>query len=198
MLRRLIRPGDHRIMRWKNGQGVTAEIAIDPPDADLASGFRWRLSIADVSADGPFSAFPGYDRIIMPIAGKGMELRFADGRVERLERPFEPFDFRGEDALVGRLIEGPVRDVNLMVRREALTAAVGVLALGQGRQVLPALGCGATLILHALDGASSLDDGTVLAPADTVVIRVETDASHAVAAGRERSLLFVARLSPRH
>ncbi|MFZ5790552.1 MAG: HutD family protein [Pseudomonadota bacterium] len=198
MLRRLIRPADHRLMPWKNGQGMTAEIAIDPPEGDVATGFRWRLSIAEVGADGPFSAFPGYDRTIMLIAGNGMELRFADGRVERLDRRFEPFTFRGEDALDARLIQGPVRDFNLMVRREALTAAVGVLALAQGRQALPALGHGTTLILHALEGGSSLDDGTVLAPGDTLVVQVEAQASHAVAADGERSLLFVARLSPRH
>lgn len=44
---------------WKNGGGVTREIAAQPPGASL-DGFAWRVSVADVAQPGPFSRFPGY------------------------------------------------------------------------------------------------------------------------------------------
>src|SRR5262249_61844367 len=71
---RIIRPDAHRIMPWKNGGGTTTEIAIDPPDADVGGRFRWRPSIAEREGSGAFSAFVGYERTIMVIAGQGMDL----------------------------------------------------------------------------------------------------------------------------
>ncbi|MEC4600651.1 HutD family protein, partial [Burkholderia vietnamiensis] len=41
---------------WKNGGGVTREIAAYPPGAAL-DAFAWRVSVADVGAGGPFSRF---------------------------------------------------------------------------------------------------------------------------------------------
>ena len=59
-------PGDYRLMPWKNGLGTTTEIAIHPAEADLAGQpFDWRVSMADVTTDGEFSRFPGYDRSIL-------------------------------------------------------------------------------------------------------------------------------------
>jgi len=51
----------YRAMVWKNGQGITHEIAREPA---LGDAFLWRLSIAEVAADGDFSLFPGADRTI--------------------------------------------------------------------------------------------------------------------------------------
>ena len=93
---RIVRPDGHRVMPWKNGFGTTTEIAIDPPTADVGGRFRWRLSIADVERSGPFSAFPGYERTIMVIAGNGMDLAIGDRPAQRLDRLFEPFAFSGE------------------------------------------------------------------------------------------------------
>lgn len=124
---RRITPADHRVMPWKNGLGFTREIAIDPPGASMNyAGFRWRLSIATVNQSGPFSSFPGIDRTIMVIEGKGMELAVAGQAPQRLDRCFVPFSFSGDAATECKLIDGPIRDFNLMVNRKNLAARTTV------------------------------------------------------------------------
>ena len=126
-LLRRITPVDHLIMPWKNGLGFTREIAIDPPGASMSdAGFRWRLSIATVDQSGPFSSFPGIDRTIMVIEGKGMELTVAGQAPRRLDRCFQPFSFPGDAATECKLIDGPIRDFNLMVNRRILSAQTTV------------------------------------------------------------------------
>lgn len=124
---RRITPADHRVMPWKNGLGFTREIAIDPPGASMNdAGFRWRLSIATVDQSGPFSSFPGIDRTIMVIDGKGMELTVAGRAPQRLDRCFVPFSFSGDAATECKLIDGPIQDFNLMVSRSVLSARTTV------------------------------------------------------------------------
>ena len=126
-LLRRITPADHLIMPWKNGLGFTREIAIDPPGASMSdAGFRWRLSIATVDQSGPFSSFPGIDRTIMVIEGKGMELAVAGQAPQRLDHCFVPFSFPGDAATECKLIDGPIRDFNLMVNRKILSAQTTV------------------------------------------------------------------------
>ena len=75
---RLLTPADYRPMPWKNGAGRTTEIAAHPAGAAL-DAFAWRVSIADVERDGPFSRFPGIDRTIVLLDGAGMRLACPDG-----------------------------------------------------------------------------------------------------------------------
>jgi environmental stress-induced protein Ves len=83
-------------MPWKNGGGVTREIVCQPPGAGMDS-FDWRVSIAHIASDGPFSAFPGIDRVITLLKGGGVHLSSADGQVNhRLGTPLAPFAFAGE------------------------------------------------------------------------------------------------------
>lgn len=112
---RLLAPADYRRMPWKNGGGVTWEIAVGPPDADLAR-FAWRVSVAEIARDGPFSTFPGVDRTLVLLHGDGMRLS-GDGATVDLRTPYEPIRFAGEAALDCALRGGPTRDFNLMVRR---------------------------------------------------------------------------------
>lgn len=195
-MRRLIKASEHRVMPWKNSQGMTAEIAIDPPETPLDKSFRWRLSLAEVKADGPFSNFPGYDRVIMLMGGNGMVLRFDNGRSERIDEPYVPFQFSGDEDVRCWLIDGSVRDFNLIVRRDFQISA-GILTLNRRDRMLPALGRGTTLILYVIEGDTVLDDGTLLNPGDTLIINVELAAKHAVAFQRSQSTLFMARLTPR-
>ena len=141
-------------MPWKNGGGTTTEIAIDPPAADVGGRFRWRLSIADVERSGPFSAFPGYQRTIMVIAGHGMDLRVGDEPSRRLDRLFEPLVFSGDSAAECRLLDGPIRDFNLMVERSSLRSRLEVLRLDARPRLLdPASG---DRIIHCFDGVIEL------------------------------------------
>src|SRR5258707_14720415 len=67
---RVLSPSDYRRMPWKNGGGHTHEIAAHPEGAGMAA-FAWRVSIAEIAQDGPFSSFPGVDRTLVLLAGNG-------------------------------------------------------------------------------------------------------------------------------
>jgi environmental stress-induced protein Ves len=130
-MHRLIAPGHARPMPWKNGGGRTTEIAAEPPGSTL-DGFAWRVSIADVERDGPFSAFPGVDRTIVLLEGRGMELSDAHGSVT-LAVPYEPWTFSGDEPVACRLVGGAVRDFNLMTRRADARGEVAVVRDGAER-----------------------------------------------------------------
>ena len=86
-------------MPWKNGGGSTTEIAIAPAGASVSSGFDWRVSMADVVSDGPFSAFNGYDRQLALLSGGGMVLSgLPDGDIT-LRPGDRPLAFAGEAAI---------------------------------------------------------------------------------------------------
>lgn len=115
----------HADMAWKNGLGRTAEIARAPLSGDV---FDWRLSIATIAADGAFSAFAGCERTLMPIAGGGLALDFADGA--RLSAGlFEALRFAGDVACTGRLLAGPARDLNVITRRAAASHSVDLVTM---------------------------------------------------------------------
>ncbi|MGH6625997.1 MAG: HutD/Ves family protein [Burkholderiaceae bacterium] len=112
---------------WKNGGGVTCEIVCVPPGAGIGD-FDWRVSIASIAADGPFSAFPGVDRVIVLLDGSGVRLRSRDGKVDhRLDTPLAPFAFAGELPIDCSLLAGPSSDFNVMTRRGLLHAELRVL-----------------------------------------------------------------------
>jgi environmental stress-induced protein Ves len=113
---RIIRAHEQRAMPWKNGGGATYEIVVYPEGAGIDT-FEWRLSMADVKTDGPFSLFPGIDRSLGIVTGNGLTLRIAGrGDIEvRLGAP-SPL-FRADVETSGDLVEGPVLDLNMMTRR---------------------------------------------------------------------------------
>lgn len=112
--------------RWKNGAGTTREIAVEPTRAGTAD-FEWRLSLAEVEHDAPFSAFPGVDRCIVLLRGAGMALQPDDGAAAHELRPLQPWSFAGERAIAARLRAGPCSDFNVMTRRGRWRADVRVL-----------------------------------------------------------------------
>lgn len=125
-----------RATPWKNGGGSTCEIACWPPGAGL-DDFDWRASIATIAASGPFSEFPGVDRVIVLLDGDGVRLRSADGAIDhRLDRPWAPFAFPGERALDCERLGGASRDFNVMVRRGRLRAELDLVR--EARALAPA------------------------------------------------------------
>lgn len=105
-----------RVFRpWRNGGGETAEILAYPPGAGF-DGFEWRLSTAIVASDGPFSTFPGVDRVLAVVEGGPMVLTLDDASV-RLDAGSAPFAFDGGAPCLCRLEGAPVLDFNVMVRR---------------------------------------------------------------------------------
>jgi len=121
----IIAPSQYRRTPWKNGGGLTEEIAAHPEGAAL-DGFDWRISIAAVDRDGPFSRFPGVDRTITVIEGAGMRLSGPDRDVV-LDTLFEPYVFDGGDAIDCTLVSGAVSDFNAMFRRGRARGQVSVV-----------------------------------------------------------------------
>lgn len=119
MKKTLIKREHFKVMPWKNGAGVTAEVDIDPKDTDFREmKFNWRVSSAQIQEENRFSEFPGYDRILTVLSGEGLLLNN-----EELG-PFEVFEFEGEDQIQCSLIEGAVEDLNIIFKRDQYRASL--------------------------------------------------------------------------
>jgi environmental stress-induced protein Ves len=118
---RHLRAADRVAVPWKNGGGVTREVAIWPEGSGF-DDFDWRISIAEVRDAGPFSKFENIDRTLMILEGR-LSLVFCD-RVATLDPDSAPFGFGGEEACAGTPLGGAVMDLNVMVRRGRRTAQV--------------------------------------------------------------------------
>ena len=115
MAARIIRNADLVRVPWKNGGGTTAEVAAFPEGSRFET-FGWRLSMADVESDGPFSPFEGIDRTLIVVEGGGIELD-VEGIAYPLDAASPKLSFSGDDITTGRLLSGPIRDLNVMTRR---------------------------------------------------------------------------------
>lgn len=142
----LIRASDLTPVPWKNGGGITRQIAIYPEGATLDT-FSWRISAAVVEQAGPFSIFNGIDRFIVVTHGASMTLVDAADQSRRSLQRGQVFAFAGEDVLAAELPDGPIQDFNLMVRRGQ---GVGELTVRQAAQRLD-LGAG-DVVLHCSHG----------------------------------------------
>jgi|EndMetStandDraft_3_1072993.scaffolds.fasta_scaffold01397_9 environmental stress-induced protein Ves len=113
---RLLRASEHKAMPWKNGLGVTHEVALEPSTVDGAQ-FLWRVSLARIKGSGPFSVFPGIDRSIVALKGNTVRLVIDGHEGAELEALGTPFPFPGE-ATVDAINEGgETTDLNIMTLR---------------------------------------------------------------------------------
>lgn len=110
---RILRNTDYRSRPWKNGGGTTRDILVSPPGASLEE-FDWRLSLAQVDRDGPFSRFDNVDRTLVLLSG-AMTLHEPDRRIELVRG--EPVEFPGERSIEAILNGGSTLDFNVMTRR---------------------------------------------------------------------------------
>jgi len=114
-------PAAYRRTPWKNGGGVTIDIAdayVPGATAGSWSGMQWRLGRTRIVEPGPFSDLTGYDRILTVIGGRGLVLEIAGGKALDVREPFRPVRFAGEDRITSRLEGGPVAVFNLMSDRK--------------------------------------------------------------------------------
>lgn len=163
-------PSDARRVPWKNGRGVTEELAIGPAGATFEAGdFAWRVSRAAIVEAGPFSAFPGIDRVLVVTEGAGLVLVHGRGPPTTL-RSLVAHRFRGDDATTATLRAGPVRDFNVLTRRGACAADVEVRHVGATRT--PVTFAPGVALLHAVGGdvVVGAEDGgaTTLVPGDSL------------------------------
>jgi environmental stress-induced protein Ves len=111
----ILRGADRVAVPWKNGAGLTREVAVHPPGSDLGS-FDWRVSIAEVQAAGPFSSFPGVDRLMAVISG-GLRLSIAGREPLTLSPDGACVVFPGDVPASAEPHQPPVTDLNVMTRR---------------------------------------------------------------------------------
>ena len=101
---------------WKNGAGSTTEIAVFPQDAGFTD-FDWRVSLATIGADGPFSVFPGVDRTLALVEGHGVTLDI-DGEPALVSAADPVVSFEGDARVSAKLNRGTTTDFNAMTRTD--------------------------------------------------------------------------------
>jgi environmental stress-induced protein Ves len=106
---------------WKNGGGITREIASEAGK----NGLLWRLSIADVSTEGAFSSFSGLARILTVIDGHGLELQSPSKTYDVPQ--LRPFSFSGDVEIRSVLNNGAIQDFNVIYDPDGIGAEVRVL-----------------------------------------------------------------------
>lgn len=157
---RLLRAEQLQPVPWRNGQGITRELAVMPHGAG-ADEFLWRVSLADVVGAAPFSRFPGVDRTIVLIDGAGFRMTLDGAEVHDLTTPCVPFAFPGEAGVAVALAGGPTRDFNLMLRRGRATGGIEVWNDTATQAVPPDL-----VLLHLVHGRARTPAGD-LGPGDS-------------------------------
>jgi environmental stress-induced protein Ves len=154
-------------MPWANGRGTSYEVARGGGDP-----WSWRVAIAPVVEDGPFSSLPGVDRWLAVINDASIVLAI-DG-TECVARTGEVVAFAGESQVTAHLPDGPTRDCGLMVRRGAATGSMQVTGPGRVQGT----------VLVALERASvrADDQKVTLSPGDALLSHEPFDAQ--IVAGR--------------
>lgn len=167
---RVIPANEYRRQRWHNGLGWTRDIHTESLLGD-SQGWSWRLSIAEIEKDAPFSIFEGVNRVLVLLSGGGLRLRFEDGEVQTLQPPHGRLQFAGEREVTGELIEGTTQDFNLMWRRDAIEAQLWHRPLVGPMVVFIDPGC--AWAVHLLAGQARFADDSGLpdmAAGDTAVL----------------------------
>lgn len=170
---RHLRAHDYRRMRWKNGGGWTTELYSHAAPSD--DGFGWRVSIAEIESDGAFSTFPQCDRWIALLDGAGMRLEFDAAPPAVLDQRLQFVPFSGEWATHGYLIDGPVRDFNLIARRDLWRCDVRHRPLVGS--MLFAASAADMWFIHLAGGSARIErhDAPPLATGDSVLLETDGD-----------------------
>jgi uncharacterized protein len=171
----IIRASTCRVTPWKNGGGSTTEIAVEPSGASL-DNFDWRVSMARVASDGPFSEFAGIDRTLAVVSGGGLELTIGGGAPVMLQRGSDSFSFAGDVATSARLSGGEITDINVMTRRgrfgHRLRRLQGPAVCDcDGHDVAIAIAVNGSAKLISQGQAETLDDS------DAAILRKASDGS---------------------
>ena len=180
------------VMPWANGGGSTRQVAIDPPGASMASGFRWRVSIAQVGSDGPFSHLPDIDRSLWLLAGDGVRLD-VDGREVVLAHALQRFDFAGETPIRCALRRGPCEDLNVMTARASVRVQADVHEVASHRAL--AVDVAEQALVVALRGGCVADGA--LTVGEREALRVSGPHRVAIAAQASGATLLVATFRSR-
>jgi uncharacterized protein len=179
---RILRSADYPTRPWKNGGGTTRDIVVSPPGASL-DDFDFRLSLAHVERDGPFSRFDGVERTLVLLSG-AMTLHERDHRIDLVRG--QPVAFEGERTIAATLAGGSTLDFNVMTRRGRAQHTVRRENFRARTSI--ASPQGSTIILFALDSGLSVE-GELLHVHDTAVVSAQSVVE--VAAAETASALVV-------
>lgn len=166
---RILKADEYRRMPWRNGGGETAQVAIGPAGATL-DDFDWRVSMARIDGDGPFSIFPETDRTLAVLRGDGLHLSIVNGATVDLTCDSEPLAFPGDVAVNSTLLGGAVTDLNVMTRRGRMKHSVRRLRIAGMTEL--ALHASLTLLIctQAMVSIEVNAQSARLAPLDTLLL----------------------------
>jgi uncharacterized protein len=187
----LLRTRDYRRTRWKNDGGWTTEIAQQAMPGGV-EGFSWRVSIANIEVDGPFSSFPGIDRDLVLLSGKGIELDINDAPTIRLDHRFQRIRFSGDDSVNCRLLAGPTQDFNVMTARGLVSAEVYPHPL-KGTMLL-FVSTATSWLIHVIGGSAAVRSSDSILSAetgDTLLIGTSASANERVVIEGSGELILV-------
>ncbi|MFB9949072.1 HutD family protein [Rhizobium puerariae] len=168
---KVLRSADYRRMPWKNGGGETVEIAVFPPSASV-DDLDWRISMATVATDGPFSIFEGVDRTLCVLSGEGIGLSMQGRLPVSLTRQSDPHAFPADLPTSAHLIGGPITDLNVMTRRGRFVHRV---RLERGMHRVLVSPEAATTVVVTAGRCRIARDGLVLEPLDAVILEAGDD-----------------------
>ena len=162
-------------MPWANGRGTSYEIASDRSDA---GEWTWRLAMAPVNEDGPFSRIECVNRFLAVVEGAGMLLSVDRKKLQC--KPMQVVRFRGDAITEAALTDGPITDINLMIRRKEAEGEMAVVSdsgLLNEASIIVALGgsaqvkCGdSTIELERHDSILECDAETISLISGTVCV----------------------------
>ncbi|MFM9276275.1 HutD family protein [Pseudarthrobacter sp. NKDBFgelt] len=128
----IIRFADLKPEPWRNGGGVTRQIAGHTGAASgHDGGWDWRVSIAEVGKAGDFSPFPGMERVLTVVEGE-LLLLTVDGAEHPLEK-YRPFRFPGGADTTCALPTGDVRNLNVITRAGKYKGFTSIIELSKKR-----------------------------------------------------------------
>ena len=116
-----------KLVPWKNGGGFTREL-YRLPDPNNPDDFLLRISKAHIPHNGPFSFFPGTDRLLLLLAGEGVNLHFKNHSLV-LNKLHVPLSFSGEEEVQCELIQNECIDFNIMTKSHWGYSEVNVYSL---------------------------------------------------------------------
>jgi environmental stress-induced protein Ves len=144
---------DRVAVPWKNGNGTTTQVAISPATATI-DNFDWRVSIATISGDAPFSRFDGVSRWIMPLDPEGFTMR-VEGETTRLADR-EAFAFPGGSTVHAIKVRPGALDLSLMVRNTRAKGSLLALVIQDNTAI--AAGPNESVVIVVLEGTPSVDE----------------------------------------
>ena len=159
-----VRAADVRPEPWANGGGTTRELA-------RADDGAWRISLAGIDGDGPFSTFAGRHRLLTLVDGPVLALEVA-GEAHVVE-PQRPFAFSGDAAVVASVPEGAVTALNVVVDPAVVQPFVTVLELGRGSALPLAADQAAYVLKGDQAGCLVLGPGEVAGRGTVAVVTLE-------------------------